>query len=630
MCGISGIYAFNQVGAFYMMNLAKSLDLLNRRGPDARGTYIEDFYAVGHRRLSIIDTDYRSNQPMKDASSRYVLSFNGEIFNYKSIRTSLQEKGIVFNTESDSEVLLQNYILKKEKCLDDFVGFFAFSVFDTETKELFLARDRFGIKPLLYAFDEDKLVYASEMKSIIAYNFEKKINPESVVQYFQLNYVAPQHTIFKQVHKLQPGHYLTLKGRNIKIQKYYQLPLVNQKHASPSYGKAVVEFKKILTQSVHDRLVSDVPLGTFLSGGIDSTIISGIAAQEVQHLNTFSIGYEGLPLFDESKYALAAAKKFGTEHHVFQLKPHHYNDFLFEALDYIDEPFADSAMLPLYFLTKQASKQVKVALAGDGADELLGGYNKHAAELKIREKNYSKVLAQFAHFLSPFIKPTRKNALGNLMRKMNKFNRMKDLSAPDRYYELCLSTPLKKVQKIIQSEYFEAAYSLERKQEIIAPIALQAESMNDVFAADIQTVLVGDMLYKVDMMSMANGLEVRVPFLDHRLVDFVQALPANYKIDAHRRKKIAKDAFSDLIPSLILNRPKKGFDVPVEQYLYNNEQIADFFRMHVTFSNIAEQGIFNYDYVKRFDPNNNKTLRADSQTWWAYFVFQYWYFKNLK
>ena len=222
------------------------------------------------------------------------------------------------------------------------------------------------------------------------------------------------------------------------------------------------------------------------------------------------------------------------------------------------------------------------------------------------------------------------NLRGNLMRKMNKFNRMKDLSSTDRYYELCLSTPLKKVQKIIHLEYFDNAYSLERKQEIIAPIALQAGSMNDVFAADIQTVLVGDMLYKVDMMSMANGLEVRVPFLDHRLVDFVQALPDHYKIDAQRRKKIAKDAFAELIPSSILNRPKKGFDVPVEQYLYHNEQIADFFRTSITFSNIAEQGIFNYDYVKRFDPNQNKTLRADSHTWWAYFVFQYWYFKNLK
>ncbi|HSZ73054.1 MAG TPA: asparagine synthase (glutamine-hydrolyzing), partial [Cytophagaceae bacterium] len=384
MCGISGILAFNQVGAFYMINLAKSLDCLAQRGPDARGTYIEDLYAVGHRRLSIIDTDSRANQPMKDDTGRYVISFNGEIFNYKSIREELEKAGITFHTNSDTEVLLKSYILKGTKAFDELVGFFAFAIFDTAEKELIICRDRYGIKPLVYYQDEDKFLFASEMKSIMAYNIPKVIDKSSLHQYFQFNYVPPQHAIFEQVHKLAPGTYVRIKNKKIFHHTYYQLPIFSDKSRVPVYEEAVQEFKRLMEQSVVDRLVSDVPLGAFLSGGLDSSIITGIAAKHYDNLHSFSVGFEGLSVFDESDYALIAAKHFGTRHHVFQLTEQDFSDHLFEALDYIDEPFADSAMLPLYILSQKASAHLKVALSGDGADELLGGYNKHDAELKIR------------------------------------------------------------------------------------------------------------------------------------------------------------------------------------------------------------------------------------------------------
>lgn len=626
MCGISGILAFNQVGAFYMINLAKSLDLLSKRGPDARGTYIEDSYAVGHRRLSIIDTDFRSNQPMKDETERYVISFNGEIFNYKAIRESLESIGIVFKTNSDTEVLLQNYILKKEKAFEDFVGFFAVAIYDTEEKELIICRDRYGIKPLLYFQDEDKFVFASELKSVLAYNVPRVLDKSSVHQYFQFNYIPPQNVVFENIHKLNPGQYIKVKKREVKQGAYYALPGVSSTYKK-TYSEAVTEFKMLMEQSVIDRLVADVPLGTFLSGGLDSSIITGIASQHYNNLHSFSIGFEGLPVFDESKYALAAAKHFNARHHVFQLTPKDFEDHVFDALDYIDEPFADSAMLPMYILSQKAAKHLKVALSGDGADELLGGYNKHAADLKVRTGDYPKFLMSAFQLLSPFIKEGRSSKFGNLVRRVNKFNRIKNQSSEDRYYSMCLTTSPDKVDSILSKSFVaESKDWIRRKNIITQELGAHKQNFNAVFVSDMQTVLPGDMLYKTDMMSMANGLEVRVPFLDHRLVDFAMSLPSEYKIDGERRKKIARDAFGKMLPEEVLHRKKKGFDVPVEDYLYHNERIKAFLNT-CTSDFIKEQAIFEPAFAEVMKPKKGKRLQIDAQLWWAYVVFQYWYKK---
>jgi len=627
MCGISGILAFNQVGAFYMINLAKSLDLLSKRGPDARGTYIEDTYAVGHRRLSIIDTDHRSNQPMKDETGRYVISFNGEIFNYKAIREELESKGIVFHTSSDTEVLLQNYILKKEKAFEDFVGFFAFAIYDKEEQELIVCRDRYGIKPLLYYQDEDKFVFASELKSVLAYNTPKTLDKASVHQYFQFNYVPPQHVIFEGIHKLKPGAFIKIKNKKVEQYTYYNLPAVRST-TSISYDNAVTQFKTLMEQSVIDRLVADVPLGTFLSGGLDSSIITGIASQYIENLHTFSIGYEGLPVFDESKYALAAAKHFNTKHHVFQLTEKDFSDHIIQALDYIDEPFADSAMLPLYILSQKASKYLKVALSGDGADEMLGGYNKHAAELKIRTGDYPQALMSTFQLFSPFMKGARNTKWGNFIRRLKRFNDIKNKSIVERYYALCLISPPSTVDSIFNTDFHKGTLLWkERKQEIIQGIGTSGLSMNDVMQADFNTVLTGDMLYKADMMSMANGLEVRVPFLDHRLVDFSMSLPSDYKIDRARRKKIARDAFGSMLPTEVLHRKKKGFDVPVQDYLYRNDAIVSFLRDNIGDEFIKEQAIFEPGFAKAMVPSKNNAVKVDPQLWWAYVVFQYWHRK---
>lgn len=629
MCGISGILAFNQVGAFYMINLAKSLDLLSKRGPDARGTYIEDTYAVGHRRLSIIDTDYRANQPMKDETGRYVISFNGEIFNYKSIRKELEGKGVVFHTHSDTEVLLQNYILKKERAFEDLVGFFAFAIYDTQEQELVLCRDRYGIKPLLYYQDEDKFVFASELKSVVAYNTPQVLDKASVQQYFQFNYVPPQHSIYEHIHKLNPGTFIKIKNKQVDQRSYYQLPSATSTYRN-SYDQAVGRFKELMEQAVVDRLVADVPLGAFLSGGLDSSIITGIAAQHYDNLHTFSIGFEGLSVFDESEYALAAAKQFNTRHHVFQLTEKDFSDHVFDALDYIDEPFADSAMLPLYILSQKASKHLKVALSGDGADELLGGYNKHAAELKVRTGDYPKLLFSVFHLFAPFLKENRNSSWGDFIRQLKKFDRIKNKTVKDRYYELCLtSSPERLGGLFVPSFYKESSEWKERKYDILKSVGSTGEDMNDVLHADIQTVLAGDMLYKTDMMSMANGLEVRVPFLDHRLVDFVMSLPGDYKIDAERRKKIARDAFAPMLPPEILQRKKKGFDVPVQDYLYHNDRIKSFLNDCMQGDFIKEQGIFNPAFALSMMPSKENKLKVDAELWWAYVVFQYWYKKNI-
>lgn len=310
MCGITGIFAFNLVGKVHKIQVTNATMALQKRGPDHQDIHLDEWVALGHRRLSIIDTREVANQPMWDASKRYCIIFNGEIFNYRELRQQLANKGFTFRTESDTEVLLQLYISEKEQCLSMLNGFFAFCIYDREAQTLFLARDRFGIKPLLYAFDDDKFLFASEMKSLLQYGIEKQLDYSSLYTYLQLNYITGPHTIFAGVKKLPPGHYAVVERQSLRIEKYYEIPF----HAdqadqnSISYEQAKEKLKSLLEASVQRRLVADVPLGAFLSGGIDSSVVTALASRHKPDLHTFSIGYRDEKFFDETRYAQLVAK----------------------------------------------------------------------------------------------------------------------------------------------------------------------------------------------------------------------------------------------------------------------------------------------------------------------------------
>ena len=561
MCGITGIFAFNEKGKHYLKKINSATNSLQKRGPDNEGISKHNNIALGHRRLSIIDTSDAASQPLTDSSGRFTICFNGEIFNYKQLRSQLTSSGVKFKSESDTEVLLYMYVKHKEKCLEQLDGEFAFAIYDKETESVFLARDRFGIKPLYYYKTEDVLVFASELKSIMCYDIPKVIDEASLQTYLHLNYIPSPYSIFKNVLKLKAGFYLNVnKNGTLSLKQYYELPKVptiENIQENTNYESAKQKLKSLLEESVINRMVSDVPLGTFLSGGIDSSIITAIAALNTKNLNTFSVGYKNEPLFDETHYAKLVAKKYNTNHTVFELS----NDDLFgnlhKVLDYIDEPFADSSALAVNILSMQTKKHVSVALSGDGADEIFAGYNKHAAELIARTPSLTKNIVKASHRILKNLPKSRNSKIGNKIRQLEKFADGISLNEQERYWRWAgFSTDTNTHEVLLKKN----EHYLIRKNEILKNINA---NYNSILYTDIQLVLENDMLVKVDRMSMSNSLEVRVPFLDHKIVDFAFTLPTNFKIDKNQQKKILKDAFKDYLPDELYNRKKQGFEVPL-------------------------------------------------------------------
>jgi len=386
MCGITGGYYKNGLPDESL--LKESVAQISSRGPDNQGLHLDGNFFLGHRRLSILDVSESANQPFKSQDGRYTIVFNGEIYNFESLRDQLSSKGYSFRTSGDTEVLLYAFVEFGEQCLDMLNGFFAFAIYDHQKGSIFLARDRMGIKPLYYYDDGDKILFASEMKAFYPLQVRREIDFTTLAIYFQLNYIPAPYSIYKKVRKLLPGHKMTIADGSLKTEAWYTVPYSSEKaETTPlSYENAKSKLASLIDESVHDRLVSDVPLGTFLSGGIDSTVVSTLAAGHKKDLNTFSIGFKDDGFFDETQYAELVANKIGSNHRVFKLT----NDDLLESLQsllkYIDEPFADSSALLVNLLSKYTRQHVTVALSGDGGDELFAGYNKHYGEWRIRNK----------------------------------------------------------------------------------------------------------------------------------------------------------------------------------------------------------------------------------------------------
>lgn len=632
MCGITGIFAFNLVGKFNLINITSATSALHKRGPDNQGIYTDNFVGLGHRRLSIIDTSAIANQPMWDDEKRYCIIFNGEIFNFQLLKQELKEKGVSFSTVSDTEVLLKLYILEKENCLHKLNGFFAFCIYDKQEQTFFVARDRYGIKPLLYLFDEDKFIFASEMKAILKYGIEKKIDFTSLYTYLQLNYIPAPNTIFGTVKKLMPGHYLKVNSKQLSINSYYSIPYSNIQHPVSSYDQSKEKLKNLLEASVQRRLVADVPLGSFLSGGIDSSVITGLASRHKENLHTFSIGFRDEKFFDETEYASMVAKHFKTEHTVFSLTNNDLYEHVHSILDYIDEPFADSSAIAVYILSRETRKHATVALSGDGADELLAGYNKHAAFLKSFHPGIKENIVMALSPIWKMMPASRNNPITNKLRQLDRFANGMKLSAAERYWKwagyagenevAALFTNSSK-EKILPAEYVRL------KKELLKNIPAKA-SINDVLYTDMQLVLANDMLTKVDLMSMANALEVRVPFLDYEVVNFIFSLPADFKINSSIRKKILQDTFREMLPAELYNRPKKGFEVPLLKW-FRNEMKSLIVDDLLSKKLIEEQGIFNYEEVEKLKKQLFSSNPGDIHARiWGLIVFQWWWKKYFR
>ena len=639
MCGITGIVSKGKGTQQKFSLISQSSQKLAHRGPDNMAHFIEAPVAFGHTRLSIIDLNERSNQPMHSLSGRYSIVFNGEIYNYQALKHDCEKAGIQLVTESDTEVLLTLYSIYGKQCLDKLNGFFAFAIYDRELEEVFVARDRLGIKPLVYYMDDTDFAFASELKALYAFGFEKELDKVSVFTYFKLNYIPAPATILKNFYKLEPGYHLTITWNKEKVHveknQWYQIPLNEEeakKLTAHDYSQSQKVLKRFVRESVRKRLIADVPVGTFLSGGVDSSIIATIAKEEKEDIEAFTIGFPEYDHFDETSAARVVAEKAGLTHHEIPVRQKDLYESARQVLDHLDEPFGDSSMVNVNLLSKHVRTHVKVALSGDGGDELFGGYNKHSAEFRVR---YPAFKEHVVGNLGPFwgiLPNSRSGKLSNLVRQLNRFSDGFKLGPKDRYWrwagimnEEQANYLMKEAMLPREQRLSDDGHNYKKRKDFLLRFITKNGTLNETLLTDAQMVLANDMLFKVDQGSMIHNLEVRTPLLDHLIVQYAFKLPVMFKLNHTSKKKILTDAFSDKLPNEILNNPKKGFEVPLLEW-FRGELKEDFKAAISDLDLIEHQGVFNPKSLEEIERKLYSNNPGDSATWaWAYLVFQSWY-----
>ncbi|MCJ8331992.1 MAG: asparagine synthase (glutamine-hydrolyzing) [Lentisphaeria bacterium] len=550
MCGIAGLIDPEQRPDLETLN--KMADALRLRGPDEFGTFVHNDMGIAHTRLSIIDLQ-SGKQPIFNEDKTLALTFNGEIYNYQELRTELKAKGHIFTTNSDSEVLVHLYEEEKENMLLKLNGMFAFAIVHIETGDCFIARDRMGQKPLFYTQRDKRFAFASGLRSLLALDWiDADIDESVLLDYLMYYYVPAPKTMIRNVFKLLPGHYARFKSGKLEIHQYWKAEC-NPTYTG-SFEDACDETRSRVQEAVNRRLIADVPLACFLSGGLDSSIITYCAQQaSSQTMHSYAIGFP-VKEYDERHYAQMVADHLKTEHHFLEVNP---NDagYLFDLISEYEEPFADASMLPTAMLCKYARENVTVALSGDAADELFGGY--------YRYRVYQ--LSQSINVLPKSLRTLGKNILGALLPAAEE-ERSK-LGKVQRLLKIADSDKLERYLKIIRRLEPAAAADLLNNADESAFASLADQSdINQIMSFDINSYLPNDILVKVDRASMANSLELRSPFLDPDLVDFALSLPYEFKQQGKLRKRILYESYKDKLPMDVIKRPKMGFGVPIAKW----------------------------------------------------------------
>ena len=622
MCGIAGFVNLDE-----HRDTRAARDVLERmcrviahRGPDDQGMMIEGPAALGMRRLSIIDLA-TGHQPMFGCEPAITIVFNGEIYNYRELQRELEARGHRFKTNSDTETIVHAYEEYGKACLAHLRGMFAFAIWNSNNRELFIARDRAGEKPLYYTTTrQGTFIFGSELKSLREHPaFLSEINLEALDAYLTFGYVPDPLTIFRDVHKLPPGHTLTFKKSRVNIEQYWDFPY-EQPQANPftNEEECLEELRLLLDESVRMRMVADVPLGALLSGGVDSSTVVGLMARHTDRpVKTFSIGFHE-DSYNELKYARLAAKKFATEHHEFILTPD-ICDVVDELVWHFDEPFADSSAIPTYMVSKLARDHVKVVLSGDGGDELFAGYTRYALDRK------RSAFAQLPRLLREGVMQPLGRMLPHGAWGRNYIHNVA-LEPLDRYIEdISVFTRLNK-PALYTSDFRQRLNGSEaaaRFREIAAP-SRNGNPLDPLLYLDSKTYLPGDILTKVDRMSMAVSLEVRVPLLDHKLIEFVcTRIPASMKMKGLETKHIFKRAVRDQVPAEILDRPKRGFGIPIDQWI--NQELRE--RLHGTLTEprTMQRGYTERRYVNLLLDEHDRGRRDHSHELWALFMLELWH-----
>lgn len=627
MCGINGIIQYKS--QYSKECLGTFISIMNNkivhRGPDEEGTFIDENIGLGMRRLSIIDLNTGS-QPIFNEDRSLIIVLNGEIYNYKTLKQDLVTKGHQFTTASDTEVVLHGFEEYGKQCFNRLKGMFAVAIYDLKHKKVILARDRTGEKPLYYYHDRNQLLFASELKSILATKLiEKAIDRKALNQYLQLTYIPAPLSIFQGILKLLPGHYMEVDSNGeIKVEQYWDVQFRDDTLIH-DYEECKEKLRKTLFEVVEECMVSDVPIGTFLSGGIDSTIITGIASKiSKKPIDSFTIGFHEKH-FDESDRAKLAAELHLTNHHMSYLDYADAQGELDKIIGNMDEPFADSSAIPTYMVSKFARQHVKTVLTGDAGDELFGGYSKYLIGYysdrynKIPEWFRKHIIKKTAYMLSentPLIRKVRK-VIDNAESPI--YEQRKNL--------MCLGFKAHEMSLLLQQGY-RVGSSLELIDDYYKSKASNCDELSHALYTDFKVVLEGDMLVKVDRASMLNSLETRVPLLHKDMVELAARIPGRYKINAKNQKIILKDTFKDLIPQNLLNATKSGFGVPIGRWFQNElkEDLLNVLNQEL----IVKQGLFDYDYIKRILGEHFSSNRNRSSELWALYVFQKWYKNNME
>lgn len=631
MCGIAGI-----IQNYNKLDLNKEIisitNVLSHRGPDNMGHWVSksNNIALGHTRLSIIDLSQNGNQPMHSKNQRYVISFNGEIYNYRELKNKLMTKAnILWKSTTDTEVILQLLeFYTFEETLKLLQGMFAISIWDNKENCLYLARDRAGEKPLYYFANENFFIFASELKSIKkSLFFNDEINKESVLDLINHGYISAPNSIFKNTKKLEPGNYLVLnqKKMDYKIKRYWNINY--QSNLKKQIGKRSIEdnIENILLKSLEKQLHADVPVGIFLSGGIDSSLIVSLTTKLGFRPKTFTIGFDNND-FDESKDSKKIAQYLNTEHHEHFLTSKDALNLIPKMQNIYCEPFGDSSQIPTYLISKIARQNVTVALSGDGGDELFGGYNRHIYAnrffscSKYIPNNLRKLIStylensniskskQFYNLISKVI--PKKYVLNNFSDKIIKIAKVIDVNGIDEFYEkitsnIILYGNIMKNQNIKFNEFSKLETDL-----------------NTILDKDFNTYLPDDILCKVDRASMANSLEIRAPFLEQELIEYAFNLKFKEKVDFSNGKIPLRNILSKLLPKKLISKNKRGFGIPLNNWL--REELRDWSEDLISRKNINEYDFFNYEAVHKLWKEHINGTRENQNILWPLLMFQSW------
>jgi asparagine synthase (glutamine-hydrolysing) len=615
MCGITGIVYKDKCDCVDVAVLKKMCAAVHHRGPDESGIWAQGNVGIGMTRLSIIDVA-GGTQPIHNEDETIWIVFNGEIYNYKELRTDLEKRGHEFYTASDTEAIIHLYEEYGEDCVQQLRGMFAFAIWDKGTHQLFLARDRLGIKPLYYFFDGKRFIFGSEIKSILACNeVTREVNHPSLISYTAYGYVPDPETMFVGIHKLPPAHTLSCRDGQIRVWKYWEVDFnVGEVQPEEFYVERMLE---ILSEAVKIRLMSEVPLGAFLSGGTDSsTVVAMMAEHMSEPVKTFTIGFKNLK-YNELPYARMVAEKYGTDHHEEIVNPD-AESIIMDLIRQFDEPFADSSAIPTYYVSKMAKKWVTVVLSGDGGDEFFGGYDRYLD-------------GSIVKYTSWIPKAFRELVFLNLSKILPEWfpgvNTLRHISGDDndRY--------IRKLSKGISTSYGDV-FSREISEKVgssdPSPVMLNylstlagKDQLTKRQYLDIKTYLPGDILTKVDRTSMMVSLEARVPILDHHLVEFAATIPPQLKVKGMTSKYLFKKAAERLLPKEVIYRPKMGFAIPIGTWIKG--EWSDMSHELVLGQRSLARKNFNPRFIKRIMSEHFWGRRDHSYLIWTLMILELWF-----